>query len=422
MASYPGAQLRNVFRTEIAKAPMVGRMSESRVSAPQFPPPPLTPLTSTSASHALPATQPVSMDALQHACKKYAVQSTSQVANCVRSVWTHGFPDDFSPAWMRAAILSKSIHFSTESVLEALEVFERSNAVDHLFFKELSKNLFGRIKDMSIMQICRMLRVYDSAGLGEYIVNEQLYLRLNSIVNRASIVQLVDILWSVSGSDTALMDRTKIAELCLNRYSLYLRSQSGECVDMDLKILGSMCRLKLVHEGTVRKIMRRVTRYHRDIESSSLYQVRVFFNSLGVYTGHLLGREGATFPADPSLVVSANCTAHGVTRLADVLRACCDKHSSPIVQLKQKIGLACLATLEPSSLGEHLNTLSLTELVYLNALMARSDGLVEKAPSALRDERWSLKAVNVYGGILRTAVLDIPIMKIRNKPPPRLVG
>ncbi len=408
MASSPASQLLNIVRTQLGRTPGLARQVTPLI--PPYTPPHVDvspPSTSSKTPSTFPKIQPpgpLTSEVLQETCNKYAILSSTDVQSQLHAVWVHGLPEGCSPVMMRAAILSKSLHLPTESLLEALEVFARCNCADQLFFKEVSKVLFGRIKDMSILQVCRMLRVYDSASLGECVVNEQLYARISSIVNRANIPQIVDILWTVSASDTKLMDRSKIAELCLNRYSLYLRSELGESVDMDLKTLGSMCRLRIVHEGTLRKINRRVMRYYKEISDSDYIRIVNYFNALDVPLD-ALERKARIGTSLAGAVVSANCTVRGVSCPATLIRACCSELNdgdSSAEKFKQKLGLLALGLLEPVSvLHVHLHSLPLEELKYISELLTDEEGLVERKSYHFDDKQFLLKPGFILGGVLR---------------------
>jgi hypothetical protein len=346
------------------------------------------------------AADPLCLEEVQSITRRYMLYPPERVEECVRSVLDNGIPEGASVLWFRGPILSKSLHFSTQTLLDSLELFVKHDIPDQLYFREIGKVLFGRIKDMPIQSVARMLHLFDAVGLGGHVINSPLHERLSSIVNRASIPQIVDILSAVSRSETKLLYRLKIAELCLNRYSLYLRSEAGESVDIDRVILASMCRLRLVHEGTARKILRRFVTYHKRVPMDVFYEIMSAFNALGVDVRHLRRTDDS-----PVGSISASTSVFGVCDPQSLVRA---QPTNPSEEYKFIVGLSALKLLEPpQTLEDALKSLSVSELRRIHTLLQKQQ-LTEKRGMHFECEDFKLEPKFICNGVFRTLIASPP--------------
>lgn len=216
--------------------------------------------------------------------------TTSQLLLLFERISKTGFPSSVSLGSFRLCVISRGNELPLEKLIHSLEIFASQRVSDHLFFKEIGRLLISKIADLTITQICRILRAHAAVGCHEAELFNPIYDRLCVVVNRSTLSQLVDILHSVSLVESSTFDCLNIAELCLNRYSLSLREtgSSSSSPLVESRILAAMSRMRLHHEKTLQKMAKKLSTLSSTTSQDTLVTINNYLTSLDVRPHQLL--------------------------------------------------------------------------------------------------------------------------------------
>ena len=168
---------------------------------------------------------------------------------------TPELPSGISPLSLRASLIHYARKLEPNTVIVCLELFADASIPDHLFFKEMGNALVDVVSSMSISDICRLLRAHASVRVTQTDLFCNVYGRLASIINRASMGQIREILLALAALNANLVDCMRMSELCMNRYSLSIKDDSPLEIDRD--VLYALAKLGLQNARIIKKATNR---------------------------------------------------------------------------------------------------------------------------------------------------------------------
>ena len=332
--------------------------------------------------------------------------TTSQLLSLFERISKTGFPSSVSLGSFRLCVISRGNELPLEKLIHSLEIFASQRVSDHLFFKEIGRLLISKIADLTITQICRVLRAHAAVGCHEAELFNPIYDRLCVVVNRSTLSQLVDILHSVSLVESSTFDCLNIAELCLNRYSLSLRETGSSCSSplVESRILAAMSRMRLYHGKTLQKMAKKLSTLSSTTSHDTLVTINNYLTSLDVRPHQLLkiSPSSCSTLSIPSVFGWSSPVSSPIfpSQLAN----------QPIDDQKAYKYRMVLATSLSLHGDDFLNTLSTYELQKLNKVIDQgSETFREKSQSFFDYRGISLQRQSVSG------IFSINIAKVLSK-------
>ena len=306
-----------------------------------------------------------------------------------------GLPNNMLLGSLRLAVLSRGRELSVERLIQSMELFSNLRISDHLFFKEVGRFLRSKVSDLSVSQICRILRAHAAVGCHEAELYHPIYERLCSVANKSSLAQLSDILHSVSLVESSTFDCLNIAELCLNRYSLSLRETSvaTNAPLLESRILSAMSRMRILHEKTLTKMIKRLGSLGQSFSADSIVSINNHLVSLDCRPEQLI-------PISPSAKTSVVPvpTVFGCTNIHErkiALQAILSGEISDRKAYRSRVALVTEALMHND---RFLDDMSLEELEKLRTIaLHQLDSFREKSPSFFDYKGISLERHSVAG-------------------------
>ena len=304
----------------------------------------------------------------------------------LKTVSTQSLPAGIAPISVRALLLTGAKSLSPEALLVCLEIFSAARIPDPLFFKGIDKYLVTRVKELSLPELCRLLKAHAAVGVSESIVFPEVYARLRQVINRANPGEVLEILASVSKLQSSSLDCSNIAELCLNRYSL---SRSSKSVPYSLSalsleatergILRCLAGMGIQHRRTIRKILSQVRFDPSILSADDAVELFTYMHALGIDCEPQFRAMREAIRSNlsrmaPSLRAATACASYSYKTIHDpelIVRSAATQASSSTEHMtkdqavwcmKHRLALQTLASLDFSSLHRELTQLSIPDL------------------------------------------------------------
>ena len=296
-----------------------------------------------------------------------------------------------------------------------LEWFASAGIPDHLLFKEVGKALLPQVKEMSVGDVTRVVRAHGSVQISQSELFASVYERLASVVSRANMSLIRDIVCALARLDAAVPDCAKMADLCLNRYSLWAKEEVPVSVERDMLV--SLARLNMANPRIARKALYRIISKHSEISTCELAEALSSINRLGMDVGPLwrtLKVHRATGIRELSAAASASlANVFGVIDPAFVMKSAANSELQSadrfeLVKAYQHLhALTALCVLEPAVFNSCARALSVSELRTLEHLVDATQSRVTLKPQPytyLKQRTVSLTRTTV-GGLLETQLV-----------------
>jgi hypothetical protein len=318
---------------------------------------------------------------------------------------------------LRAGLLHYSRYLSADAAIVCLQLFADHGVPDHQFFKEIGKDLVAKVNGVSISQIASLLRSHATVGATESDLFNMVCSRLSSVVNRASLSTIRDVVHSLSLIRTNLVDSQRMIELCLNRYSLCIKDDS--CIDSDKDILSALARLRINNHRIIRKIACKIASGSASLSEESLAEILGSLGVLDVDTISLWSllkrRKFRNLSELSPQTLSDLAVSVGSWDVAFCLQAIANcemrmsstdeqsQYSGSLVGYKNTLGLLNIALTQPAKLSVGLSRLSFDELEAIQSMTERVQKTLElKKPSGgfIENNFFEFLPVNVSGVFL----------------------
>jgi hypothetical protein len=206
-----------------------------------------------------------------------------------------------------------------------------------------------------------------------------------------------------------------MAELCLNRYSLWAKEEVPVSVERDMLV--SLARLNMANPRIARKALYRIISKHSEISTCELAEALSSINRLGMDVGPLwrtLKVHRATGIRELSAAASASlANVFGVIDPAFVMKSAANSELQSadrfeLVKAYQHLhALTALCVLEPAVFNSCAHALSVSELRNLEHLVDATQSRVTLKPQPytyLKQRTVSLTRTSV-GGLLETQLV-----------------
>ena len=326
---------------------------------------------------------------------------------------SEGLPDGFSVLSLRGALLQLSRKLEPGTIVLSLKLFANEGISDHNFFKEMGMVLLPHSAELSISEISSLLKSHAAIGATESDLFSTVCSRLSSVINRASMHTIREILTSLSLLGASLADSQRMIELCLNRYSLCVKDDLS--VEIDRDVLLAMARLRIPNARVIKmassKIAARTHQLDVDslarilgslsvlgIDSSAIWRAtkRRYFADLSLHPTAILSDLGiaiGSFDIDFSVKAAASCAMRSMGIRNEV-------YTESVGAYKHALNLTALNLTETERFEMALSKLSVEELKALQRLLKLSSESVEiKQPpgSFLECRPYELTRKNVSG-------------------------
>ena len=263
---------------------------------------------------------------------------------------------------IRAQILGSAHSLSGPSLMKALSIFSDLN--DDEFFKQINKALIPKIKYFEFSDISSLLQIQSkswqkSPGWSSLYIES--FKRLQKTINRAAPSEVIELLIAISNNSDH-----RIAELCLNRYSLTKETQGERAV------LKALCQFGLHYHGrTVRRVLGQLKFDPEILNPADAVEVFTYMHALSMDCSRQFNTMRTAIWENidtmSSSVRASACTAAFSYR--NILDPNLIVHASLFAQkdqavncMKHRLGLQVLALLEPKALEHNLHSLTLEEL------------------------------------------------------------
>ena len=330
---------------------------------------------------------------------------------------------------LRASLIQSSRKLNSNTVIVCLELFGEARIPDHLFFKEMGNALLSRVPTMSISDICRVLRAHALVNVTETDLFKGVYGRLSSIINRATMDQIRDILWALATLNASLVDCMRMAELCMNRYSLSVKDESPLVIDKD--ILSALAKLGMQNSRIIKKATNRVLLRPSEVSSFDLVHIIISLARLGsditpiykILKSRLSDRHSYINPNLVTDTLPAIVSCLGAIDCAFVIQEANGRDE--MSQFKSRFALFSSYLLEREKFESELRKLSFQELIRIEALLEGSTPVNEMATSGcfVKVKYMDLQRIGICGlfntNIVRykqeKASVDVPNKKKSKK-------
>jgi hypothetical protein len=327
---------------------------------------------------------------------------------------------------IRAGLLHFSRHLSAEALIVCLDLFGRGEFIDHQFFKEIGKALYPKVDELSVTQISSLLRSHAMVGATESDLFGVVCARLASVINRANMQLIREILVSLSLLEGQLVDSSRMVELCLNRYSLCTKDEMS--VDIDKDVLVALARLRINNPRIIKRCLHRIFLNWNRLSIDALIQVLGSATVLGCETSQLWRLVKMRYFKDVSAhsscvlsdLVSLMClvdpefTIQAACVVADQLSSSDElSFNDTIVSHKVSWALACMGLSIPTRFESILGRLSLDDLRSLESLLVIAREKCEvKSPLGvfISSKQFSLSRKQIQG-LFATQMVDLKTTK-----------
>jgi hypothetical protein len=338
--------------------------------------------------------------------------SIEKIEDSLRWLQSNSFPPDVTPISIRSSLVHYSGRMTPEGLLLSLETFAKAGIPDHLLFKEIGKLLEPRVQKMSVTDVSRLLRAHAQVSITESPLFQSVFERLSTIINRANMSVIRDILVSLSKLQSSVPGCMRMAELCVNRYSL--ASKESINTDIEKDILLALGQLRYRSPKVLRKLYSRILSRADQFSLEDLIKIMLTLNSfeLDITTLWKLSLSGRlshisilsshdlaslSVFADPAFAVrAAVINGRRLMNQPVEMRTLQDS----IIAFKHRLVLTRAAMLQPTDTGNLLWSLSLDDLRSLNEIISLPSGTVcetMQGKSLLNLKRLELKAQDVAG-------------------------
>ena len=362
---------------------------------------------------------------LQRLCSDDRHLGISDIESAVNWLAVNPFPSGISAISLRAGLLHYSRQMTTGSLLTCLDLFSKSGIPDHLFFKEVGRILLPTVPELSVSDICRLLQAHVAVGVSESQMFTSVFARLSTVINRANLSQIRHILDSISRLDSKVLDCVRLAELCLNRYSLGIKATAAAPIEIDRDILTSMARMRMRNSAVLRRIRNRIVLRFADLSLPDLISVMTSLTVLDSEVGPLWIMTKRTWLSDlhsvsdpnlASLVAVAaplgdtqfvlQAAAVYGSRIVDVSTPP-TRHES-VLAYKHLFALRSVITQDNSRYMQLISGMSADDLRGIESILTLSESLVPYMPHAthLKSSLFDLQPACV-GGILGTNLIEV---------------
>lgn len=233
-----------------------------------------------------------------------------KVEDTLKWLRSNAYPPGVSPISIRTSLIHYSRLMSSDGLLLCFETFAESRVPDHTFFKEVGKLLEPKVSDMTVAEISRLLRAHALAGVTESPLFASVFGRLSTVINRANMSQIRDILLSLSRLESSVPDCMRMVELCFNRYSL--GSKETTPIDVEKDILVSLARLQITSPRIVKKVCHRLLARFDQLSLKDCVQVMTSLHALQADTPAFWKATKSKWLSDPSLVSTHNLASLGI--------------------------------------------------------------------------------------------------------------
>lgn len=330
---------------------------------------------------------------------------------------------------LRASLIQSSRKLHSNTVIVCLELFGEAKIPDHLFFKEMGNALLSTVLTMSISDICRVLRAHALVNVTETDLFKGVYGRLSSIINRATMDQIRDILWALAKLNASLVDCMRMAELCMNRYSLSVKDESPLVIDRD--ILSALAKLGMHNSRIIKKATNRVLSRSTEVSSSDLVHIINSLARLGsditplykILKCRLSDRHSNINPNLVTDTLPAIVSCLGVIDCAWIIQEA--KGRDEMSQFKSRFALFSSYLLERDEFESALRKKSIEELSRIEAILDGSSPVNEKATTGcfVKVKAMDLQRMGICGLFntnivrykLEKASVDVPNKKKSKK-------
>lgn len=321
---------------------------------------------------------------------------------------------------LRAGLLHFSRRLSKRALISCLELFSRGEVADHQFFKEIGKALFPKVDELSVSEIATILRSHAIVGATETDLFGAVHGRLSSVVNRANIHVMRDILVSLSLLEGGPVDSQRMVELCLNRYSLSAKDEIP--VDIDKDVLIALARLGLVNNRVIKRSYAKILLHVSRIGPESIVQILGSLWVLGSDPGPLwriaklryfrdLSVHTSTILCDLSTIVGLYDPKFAIEAAAVVARRMQSVESSleqSSHAFKHSMSLSSLCMFEPVKFEKAIQQLSTTDLADLDRMLSTAMDSTEMKPAlgtfiSSKDFSFTKKRI---GGLFLTQIME----------------
>ena len=391
---------------------------------PVFPVPPLAPkvtrFTPTIDGITVARTDPVAASILSSLCNNDQSLPTEDVESAITAFSDIGFRIDVSPVSARAGLLFYSRRLSTETLVVCLEWFAHAGVPDHLFFKEIGKALLPKVKDLSVADITRLLRAHGTVQVSQSEIFAAIYDRLSSVVSRANMGQIRDIVCALSRLDPTVADCPKMADLCLNRYSLWAKDDIPIAIERDMLV--ALSRFQMINARVARKAAHRIVAHQSEMSTEDLVEVLSSRNRLGMDTAPLWrtvkahrtnGLESVADTVAASLV-----NVFGVVDPEFVFKSCTTlgrftasaSREETVRAYRHVFGVSSLALLEPTIFDALMSRLPVADLRAIDELVSETQKVVTVKPQPhtfLKQKSVALHRATI-AGLLETQLVHSP--------------
>jgi hypothetical protein len=325
----------------------------------------------------------------------------SQLTRLMDHVSKCGLPESVPMGSLRLGILARGRELSLEKLIQSLELMSSNQIPDHLFFKEIGRLLRGKVSDLTVGQICRILRAHAVVGCHEAELFHPIHDRLCVVVNKSSISQLTDILHSVSLVESSTFDCLNIAELCLNRYSLSLRDTSASTA-IESRILAAMSRMRLLHAKTMQKMIKRLTQLCPSMPTDSLVAINNHLASLDCRPNELIPLPAKARPN--TVPIPTVFGFNPSTRSIQVLRPIINGEVTSRMAYKSRMALAAFLSIQDKNI---LDSLSLADLRKLNEMIDHQHDTFREKTQSFFDYRGIVFDTQSVAGIFSINVARV---------------
>ena len=304
-----------------------------------------------------------------------------KVEDSLKWLQANSFPPNVTPISIRSSLVHYSGRMSPEGLLLSLETFAKAGIPDHMLFKEIGKLLEPRVQQMSVTEISRLLRAHAQVGITESPLFHSVFERLSQVINRANMPLIRDILVSLSNLESSVPGCMRMAELCVNRYSL--ASKESASPELERDILLALGQLRFRSTKVLRKLYARALNRTDQLCLDDTIKIMLTFNSFQLDITNLWKSVANTWLRDLSIISSQNLATLSIFGEPSfiVRSAVVNGHrllnqpaemrtrQDSVVAFKHRLSLTRIALIHPNEMRNILSSLSSEDLMVLNKMI-----------------------------------------------------
>jgi len=337
-----------------------------------------------------------------------------------------GLPAGTSVLALRASMLHFARKLQPSTIITCLQLFAEERIADHNFFKEMGKVLLSKSEDLTVSQISGLLKSHAAIGATETDLFSVVCSRLSSVINRASIHMVREILTSLSYLGS-LADPLRMVELCLNRYSLCAKDDLS--VEIDRDVLLAIARLRIPNSRVIRMTSAKIVSKSDRLDAESFVKVLGSLSVLNADPSAIWRSAKRRYFADlsphPTSLLSDLAIAIGSLDMEFSVKAAavCGLRNpgigfaDSVCALKHALNLTVLNLTENDSFEAVLRKHSVEELRAIQKLLKLPKETVELKPPTgtyLKCRTWEFTRVNV-AGLFTTQLMQSAPKKMQTK-------